>query len=77
MIGAPDSADLNPIEPLWNVLKKCVADIPGSHNSLNKLWAACQRVWDGITVDEINAHTGKMDDRVAAVEAAKGLHTRF
>jgi transposase len=73
----PDSPDLNPIEPLWNVLKNRVADIPGSRNSLDKLWAACQQVWDAITVDEINAHTGKMDDRVAAVKAAKGFHTRF
>jgi hypothetical protein len=67
----PDSPDLNPIKPLWNVLKNCVADIPGSHNSLDKLWAACQEVWDGITVDEINAHTGKMDDCVVTVKAAK------
>jgi hypothetical protein len=72
-----DSPDLNLIEPLWNVLKNCVMDIPGSHNPLDKLWDACQQVWDGITVDKINTHTGKMDDRVAAVKAAKGFHTRF
>ena len=73
----PDSPDLNLIKPLWNVLKNCVTDIPGSCNSLDKLWAACQQVWDGITVDKINTHTGRMDDCVAAVKAAKGFHTRF
>ena len=73
----PDSPDLNPIKPLYNVLKNHVVGIPGSHNSLDKHWAACQQVWDRITVDEINVNTGKMDDHVAAVKAAKGFYTRF
>jgi hypothetical protein len=40
----PSFPDLNLIEPLWLKLKNCVVDIPGSCNSLDKLWAACQKV---------------------------------
>jgi transposase len=49
----PSSPDLNPIEPLWLVLKNCVADIPGLSNSLDALWAAVQKVWSGITEEDM------------------------
>jgi hypothetical protein len=73
----PSSPDLNPIELLWLIVKNCVADIPGSSNSLDALWAAVQKVWDGITEEEIKKYTGRMADRVLAVKEAKGWHTRF
>ena len=72
----PSSPDLNPIELLWLVLKNCVADIPGSSNSLNALWVKVKKVWSGITED-IRKHTGKMKERVLAVKQANGWHTRF
>lgn len=71
------SPDLNPIEPLWLILKNRVAMVPGSANSLDALWASVQQVWDEITVEEIQMHTGKMHERVAAVQDAEGWHTRF
>ncbi|KAG8744956.1 hypothetical protein FRC10_009191 [Ceratobasidium sp. 414] len=67
----PNSPDLNPIEPLWFLLKKRVAKIPGYCGSCDKLWAAIQQAWDSITIEEINKHTGKMDAWVEAVKAAK------
>jgi DDE superfamily endonuclease len=73
----PSSPDLNPIEPLWFLLKKHVADIPGSANSLSALWDATQKAWDGITLEDIQKHTNRMCDRVGAVARAKGWHTRF
>lgn len=73
----PSSPDLNPIKPLWLILKKGVADIPGSGNSLDALWAAVQRVWGELTVEDIRKHTGRMDDRVQAVRKAKGWQTEF
>lgn len=73
----PSSPDLNPIEPLWLTLKNRIADIPGSGNSLENLWAAAQQAWASISLDEINAHTSKMTDRVSAVEQARGWHTKF
>ena len=73
----PSSPDLNPIEPLWLLLKNKVADIPGSANSLDALWSAVQCAWGDITLEDIRKHTGKMDDRVEAVKKAEGWHTRF
>jgi hypothetical protein len=73
----PSSPDLNPIEPLWLLLKNRVADIPGSSNSLDALWAAIQTAWDGITVEDIQKHTNRMNERVIDVERVKGWHTRF
>jgi transposase len=77
LIHPPSSPDLNPIEPLWLIIKNCVADIPGSSNYLNALWAAVQKVWDGITEEEIKKYTGRMADRVLAVKEAEGWHTHF
>jgi len=51
------SPDLNPIELLWNLLKNYITDIPGSMNSLDKLWEATQKVWNEITADEIKKYT--------------------
>ena len=73
----PSSPDLNPIEPLWLLLKNRVADIPGSSNSLDALWAAVQKVWSEIKEEDIRKHTGKMKERVLAVKQANGWHTRF
>ena len=45
--------DLNPIKPLWLLLKNCVADTPGASNSLKNLWLAAQHAWEEITKEEI------------------------
>ena len=71
------SPDLNPIEPLWLLLKNRVADTPDASNSLENLWLAAQHAWEEITEEEIQRHTRKISERVAQVQAAKGWHTRF
>lgn len=73
----PNSPDLNPIEPVWILLKDRVANILGFRSSTEEIWEAVQEAWESITIEEINRHTGKMNPRVAAVAAAKGLHTKF
>jgi transposase len=73
----PNSPDLNPIEPLWYLLKNRIANIPGSANTLDKLWEAAQKVWEEITPDKIRKFTGTMSDRVEAVTKAKGWHTKY
>jgi transposase len=73
----PNSPDLNPIEPIWRLLKKRIDNIPGSRANLETLWKATQAAWDSITVEEINRHTSKMNARVAAVAKAKGYQTKF
>ena len=54
--------DLNPIEPLWLLLKTCVADIPGLGNSLDGLWAAVQQVWEELSIKNVRKHTSRMQD---------------
>jgi hypothetical protein len=73
----PYSPDLNPIEPLWLLLKNRIADIPGSGSSLDKLWAAAQEAWGSITDEDVAKHTSKMNARVQAVKKAKGYQTKF
>lgn len=73
----PNSPDLNPIEPIWRLLKKRIANIPDSRRSLEHLWVAAQIAWDSITVEEVNRHTGKMNARLIAVTAGKGQPTKF
>ncbi|QRV99727.1 Transposable element Tc1 transposase [Ceratobasidium sp. AG-Ba] len=73
----PNSPDLNPIEPIWYILKKRVAKIPGYRKNRESLRDAIKQAWDSIGVDEIVKHTGQMNARVEAVKQAKGGHTRF
>ncbi|QRV77839.1 Transposable element Tc1 transposase [Ceratobasidium sp. AG-Ba] len=73
----PSSPDLNPIEPLWALLKKRVGDIPESKNSLDALWDAIQKVWNSITDKEVAKYTSKMDERVREVKKVKGYQTEF
>ena len=58
----PSSPDLNPIEPLWLILKTHVADIPGSWNSLDGLWAAVQQVWEEQSIEDVRKHTSRMQN---------------
>ncbi len=73
----PSSPDLNPIEPLWLILKTQVSRVPRAYNSLDRMWEVTQKVWDEISVKDILKHTGNMDDRVADVLSNHGKHTRF
>jgi hypothetical protein len=45
------------MKPLWLLLKNHVADIPESAHSLDALWDAVQKAWDGITIKDIQKHT--------------------
>ena len=73
----PNSPDLNPIEPIWGVLKSRVAARPGSQKSLDTLWKAAQAVWEEMTEEEMGEIMGSMPGRVKAVLKAKGGYTRF
>ena len=73
----PSSPDLNPIEPLWHLIKRRVAASKGAYKSLSALREAVQHVWDGISDEEIRQYTGRMPERVQAVRKANGWHTLF
>jgi hypothetical protein len=73
----PNSPDLNPIEPIWRLLKKRVYGRIGGESNIEKVWGIVQEEWGLITVDEVKKHTGRMNARVLAVKKAYGYHTEF
>jgi transposase len=73
----PNSPDISPIENAWFLLKSRISRIPGSYSSLDNLWAAARRVWDELTIEDIQKYTKLMSERVAAVRSAHGMHTRY
>jgi transposase len=73
----PNSPDLSPIEPVWHELKKIIRSCPHPPTSVDKLKAAVHTAWDELDVADINKYIFSMPDRVAAINNAKGGHTRF
>ena len=73
----PSSPDLNPIEPVWHELKKVLRALPHLPNTIQELRAAILSVWDTLPIEDVDKHINRMPDRVEAILAAKGGHTRF
>jgi transposase len=73
----PNSPDLNPIEPLWHDLKTIIRSSPHLPNTVPKLIKAIQDAWEKLPISDLDKHIRTMPDRVQAVLAAKGGHTRF
>jgi hypothetical protein len=73
----PNSPDLNPIEPIWMLLKWHTYRTPGAQRNLEALWNATHAAWKTITANEINQHTGKMPSQIVALFKSKGLPTKF
>ena len=71
------SPDLSPIESVWHVMKSKIRARACLPTSLEGLKAAVLDAWDDITPEEISVHVKHMQDRVKAVLAAKGGHTKF
>lgn len=71
------SPDMNPIEPIWHVLKDAIRNRPHPPTSRDELIAAIHEEWDRITVHDINKYVGQMAKRVQAVLDAKGGSTPY
>ena len=69
------SPDLNPIEHLWDYLKRKVHALD-LHN-VAELQAALRREWNAVTLDMIRRLVGSMRRRSTAVIRARGGHTRY
>jgi hypothetical protein len=67
------SPDLSPIEPVWKELKKCVRTHQPHPTTTQSLKTVIQEEWERMLLEDITRHTGKMRERVEAVEA-KGGH---
>lgn len=73
----PSSPDLSPIEPVWHELKKVLRALPHLPTTIQELRAAILSVWDTLPIEDVDKHIDRMHDRVEAILAAKGGHTRF
>lgn len=69
------SPDLNPIEHLWDNLKRKVRELPPAKN-LDELWDRVQDAWNSISPDECKALVDSMPKRLASVREAKGGYTK-
>jgi hypothetical protein len=72
----PNSPDLNPIENLWRIMKDKVADSKPS--SLPDLQQKISTYWStGISEDLCMRLVSSMPNRISAVLAAKGMHSKY
>jgi hypothetical protein len=71
------SPDMSPIEPVWNTVKTIIQARSHCPTSMAELKAAVREAWDQLTPQDINAHVKHMEDRVKALLAAKGGHTKY
>ena len=67
--------DANPIEHLWELIKKKLEDRPCKN--LDELTKAIFKAWNSITADVTANLVSSMPQRCAAVIAANGGHTKY
>jgi transposase len=72
-----NSPDLSPIEPVWHELKKLIRALPNPPTTAEELQAAILNAWEALSMEDIDKYVRSMPDRVRAVTAAKGGHTRY
>lgn len=70
------SPDLNPIENIWDLLKRHVRQLPQQQN-LHALRHDIVRTWTAIRQQYIQRYIISMRSRCRAVVAARGGHTRY
>ncbi|KAL0161232.1 hypothetical protein M9458_044957, partial [Cirrhinus mrigala] len=70
-----NSPDLNPIENLWDIVKRKLRD--ARPNTLDELKAAIEASWASITPQQCHRLIASMPRRIEAVISAKGFPTNL
>uniref|UniRef100_A0A9J7XDV8 Tc1-like transposase DDE domain-containing protein n=1 Tax=Cyprinus carpio carpio TaxID=630221 RepID=A0A9J7XDV8_CYPCA len=70
-----NSPDLNPIENLWDIVKRKLRDT--RPNTLDELKAAIEASWASITPQQCHRLIASMPRRIEAVISAKGFPTKY
>ena len=71
------SPDLNPIEHLWNHLKRRLKGYQNAPKGILELWERIEIEWEGISAEICQNLIESMPRRINAVIKAKGGHTKY
>jgi hypothetical protein len=71
------SPDLNPIEHLWDEVKRRLRDRCSKATSLEDLWDKLQDIWESIEVEECIKLIETMPQRIQDALKAQGGYTRW
>lgn len=73
----PQSPDLNPIEHLWNHIKRQLCQYPTQAKGVWEIWERVVEVWGKIEPEVCQELIESMPRRIGAVIKAKGGHTKY
>jgi transposase len=71
------SPDLNPIEHVWDYLKRKISGYDETAKGVHELWERAQIEWERIPADFCRALINSMPERVGAVIKSKGGYTKY
>jgi DDE superfamily endonuclease len=77
LLWPAQSADLNPIEHLWDHLKRKLAEYEVAPKGILELWERVEKEWNKIDVEVCQNLIESMPRRIAAVLKAKGGYTKY
>jgi hypothetical protein len=77
MLWPAQSPDLNPIEHLWDIVKRKLGAFETPPEGIMELWERIQDVWNEIPVAECRKLIESMPRRMEEVIKAKGGHTKY
>jgi hypothetical protein len=71
------SPDLNPIENVWNYLKRKLDNYDAPADSIYQLWLRIEKEWEGIPTEYCRTLIDSMPSRVNAVLRSKGGYSKY
>jgi transposase len=71
------SPDLNPIEHLWDYLKRKLGQYATAPSGILELWERIEKEWEDIPASECQKLIESMPRRIEAVIKAKGGYTKY
>lgn len=77
LICPAQSADLNPIEHLWNHVKQRLGEHATPPKGILELWQCVEAEWDKIPAEVCQKLIASMPRHIAAVYKAKGGHAKY
>ena len=73
----PQSPDLNPIEHIWDYLKRKLNAYGNPAEGIHELWERVQTEWENIPTDFCYKLIKSMPSRIASVLKVKGGYTKY